>query len=422
MKRVSLVSAVTAIFCLFTCSVAFAESWHRIPVESTVEIINDEGEEQTLYPSCAFDTITDPLTGAQLDNSFNFFFKPGDPEKLLVFFNGGGACWNDETCVTSLALASIPDNRPTYNPSMYEENTPIGAGGIFNDAHPKNPFADWTKVFIPYCTGDIHTGSNDYTYEDTLGIITGFPGAPVTVKHRGFDNFMAVREWLKRYYRIAGEQPAKMLVTGSSAGGYGATMNFPYMQAAFPYTATAMFSDAAAGILSSGFVDTAFTLNQPWMVENTLPALFSQFLGAYNAETLNQDMIALLAATYPMARFAQYSTAYDAVQVLFYKISIELDAGNTDPFSWGLTEEDYLLFLDWNSRMTESYSYLDAVLPNYQYYIGAGQEHSVLTDTYVLTEGLHPFYAERSGGVPFSIWLSRFANSWRFIKHSVDGQ
>lgn len=422
MKKTRLMRIVLSVLLCVPIFNATANEWLQIPVDSSIDIINDDGQPQTITPACAFDTITDPASGITLNNDFNFFFQPGDEDKLLVFFNGGGACWNNETCVGSLFLSNIPDNRPTYNPSMYQENTPVNAGGIFDNDDPQNPFASWSKVFIPYCTGDIHIGSNDYTYTDVNGAVTGFPGAPVTVQHRGFDNFMAVREWLKRYYYHNTTQPSKMLVAGSSAGGYGATINFPYLKSAFPFAKASLFSDAAAGILSTGFVDTTFTFDQPWLVEDTLPPMFSQFLGAYDAATLNQNMVSLLASTYPTSRFAQYSTAYDGVQVLFYKVSSEIDAGNRNPLTWALNETDFPLFVDWNEQMSSSYNYLDQILPNYQYFIGEGDAHTVLTNTYVVDPSDNPFYQERGDGVTFARWLERFANSWLFIKHSIDTQ
>ena len=29
---------------------------------------------------------------------YTFFFRAADPQKLLIFFEGGGSCWNDDTC------------------------------------------------------------------------------------------------------------------------------------------------------------------------------------------------------------------------------------------------------------------------------------------------------------------------------------
>src|SRR5690554_5094446 len=33
------------------------------------------------------------------DTAYSFFFRPGDPRKLAVFWDGGGACWDANTCI-----------------------------------------------------------------------------------------------------------------------------------------------------------------------------------------------------------------------------------------------------------------------------------------------------------------------------------
>ena len=35
---------------------------------------------------------------------YSFFVRSGDPKKLLIFFEGGGACWNDATCAPNSGL------------------------------------------------------------------------------------------------------------------------------------------------------------------------------------------------------------------------------------------------------------------------------------------------------------------------------
>jgi hypothetical protein len=396
-------------------------NWQTIEVDKQIEIVDEQGSIKTISPSCAFDTVVNPLTDEPLDNSFHFYFKQGKSKNVVVYFNGGGACWNDATCVASLSLASIPGQRPTYNPSILAENSPDNAGGIFAEDEKANPFKDWTKVFIPYCTGDIHVGSSDTTYIDTDGSITGFSGTLVTVKHRGFDNFMAVREWLKnKYDSKKSHKIKKLLVTGSSAGGYGATLNFPYLQAAFPKAKTYLLADASEAIVTQGFIDSVFTFEQVWNVESTLPLLFNDALTTYSALGFNAEIFARLSEAYPASRFAQYTTAFDAVQVQFLKIMDQNDQGNGNPFTWGLTEADFLYFYEWNARMLGSVDYLSATSSNYQYYIGSGNIHTVLTDAFATDEIPHPFYQEQSTeGVKFTHWLDRFVSSRKFRQQSV---
>ena len=406
--------------------------WEVIPVGSEMEIIDDQGNQQTINPACAFDSIADPQGGPPLDNSFHFYFKPGKDKKLVVYFNGGGACWNDATCVSSLALAGVPDARPSYNPSVLQNNSPEGAGGIFDDESKDNPFKDWSKVFIPYCSGDLHVGSNDVVYSDVDGLVTSYPGAPVTVKHRGFDNFLAVKEWLKNNFvqekgKDKGKDKSKskskvkeLLVTGSSAGGYGATLNFPHLQSVFPDARASMFADASEAIVTQGFIQDIFSQGTNWNLDQTLHPVFSDALGVYSAYGFNTQIFNQLTQAFPDSRFAQYSTAYDLVQVQFLKISDQLDIGNTNPFTWGLNETDFLYFYEWNIRMQTSLAQLSATTDNYQYYIGAGNIHTILTDAFATEATPHPFYEEESAdNVKFSKWLKDFVKSKDFKEQSV---
>jgi len=395
--------------------------WQIIPVASQMEITDEQGISKTISPSCAFDTVPNPVTGEPVDNAFHFYFKQGKSKNLLVYFNGGGACWNDATCVASLALAGVPAARPAYNPSILADNSPLNAGGIFDDSEKDNPFRNWSKVFIPYCTGDIHVGSSDVAYVDVDGSITGYPGAPVTVKHRGFDNFMAVKAWLQQRFDDKKQKKVKkLLVTGSSAGGYGATLHFPYLQAAFPKADSALFADASEAVVTQGFIDSVFDFDKVWNVEAGLPLLFSEGLTTYSALDFNAVIFTKLSEAYPQSRFAQYTTQFDWVQVQFLKMMDQNDQGNSNPFTWGINEYDSLYFAEWNARMETSLTFLAETTDNYQYYIGRGNIHTILTDDFATADIPHPFYQEQSAAnVKFTKWLKRFVKSGKFKAHSV---
>ncbi|MEI6066922.1 MAG: pectin acetylesterase-family hydrolase [Methylococcaceae bacterium] len=394
--------------------------WKTIPVKSTLTIKSHDGKPLKIEPACAFDTLTNPANGSTIDNSFHFYFKPGKNDKLVVFFNGGGACWDDATCLTSLKKGSSP----TYNPSINQANSPVGAGGIFDDTNAANPFKEWSKVFIPYCTGDIHVGSKSVTYIDN-GSLTGYPGAPVNVKHHGFDNFLAVREWIKGQFPANHEHRLKkLLVAGSSAGGYGATLNFPYLQEAFPKTNAVLLSDAATAVVTQGFIDTAFYPGGNWNLENTLHKIFEEgFHQHYSVDSFNATLIEKLTATYPKDRFAQYTTEFDVVQTQFLKIMTMIDAGSINPVEWGFTgttPEDQNIWFSWNWRMEESLDDINVHTKNYQYYIGQGTVHTILTDAFAPSPSIHPFYDEHSAeGVQFSDWINRLVNSEQFTKESL---
>jgi hypothetical protein len=77
----------------------------------------------------------------------------------MVFFMGGGACWDITNCYY----------HHTYFAQLFESNVllgfmamGIGSGGIMDESRKNNPFKDWTVVWIPYCTGDLGLGTKDY--------------------------------------------------------------------------------------------------------------------------------------------------------------------------------------------------------------------------------------------------------------------
>ena len=113
--------------------------------------------------------------------------------------------------------------------------------GIFDLDNPRNPVRDWSFVFVPYCTGDVHSGSNNATYRnpDT--------GEPYTIRHRGADNFRVVMEWMRANF-IA---PDEILVAGSSAGAYGAATHYARIRDAYPGGQAAMLGDAGQGVTTN---------------------------------------------------------------------------------------------------------------------------------------------------------------------------
>ena len=72
------------------------------------------------------------------------------------------------------------------------------------------PTHDFNMVYVPYCTGDVHTGNNVIVYDDPLG-----EQASVTFHHAGHDNMQKVISWVDGQFTHV----PRMLVTGCSAGG-----------------------------------------------------------------------------------------------------------------------------------------------------------------------------------------------------------
>ena len=133
---------------------------------------------------------------------FSAFTRQGNPSKLLIFEQGGGACWQDFYFCNILAEDQEPPAPPV---------------GIWNFDDKDNPFADYSIVYMPYCDGSTFSGDNDV-------VDPNFPFGPVRF-HRGLRNQSAGMDLAKAMFPNA----SRITVAGSSAGGVGAAGFAPFL-------------------------------------------------------------------------------------------------------------------------------------------------------------------------------------------------
>ena len=175
-------------------------------------------------------------------------------------------------------------------------------------------------------------------------------------------------------------EPDSILATGSSAGSYGAALNFPWLKKIYPDAdKTLLFGDGGAGVFvgANGFVNAVFGTPSNWAIHDNLHPVLS----ALPAQFVNQPAKILpvtykqLGTAYPKSKFAQYTTAYDAVQTFFWDIMLNSDS----PWLWGAGLGNPLFISQWNGEMNAITGELTASLPkNYRAYIGPGCNHTVL--------------------------------------------
>jgi hypothetical protein len=134
-------------------------------------------------------------------SEFEFYARPADSDRVLIYLYGGGACWDAEGCVEDSGI---------YAGTIGPERHPSRLHGILAVDDDANPVADHTIVAIPVCTGDVHLGDNDVEYilDEEGGEARSF-----TVHHRGMPNAMAAVNWL-----LSDGAPSEVVVAGSSAG------------------------------------------------------------------------------------------------------------------------------------------------------------------------------------------------------------
>lgn len=321
-------------------------------VEFTPQAIEIDG--QTYDPTCSGAPGADP--------AFKFWARRGTDNRLVVYFDGGGACWDDVTCAVPMLAREQGRSEGFYKAELLPTDDPRRMSGIFDLANPNNPVRDWSFVFVPYCTGDVHSGSNNATYRDPD------TGQPFTLHHRGADNFRVVLEWMRANF----VSPEQILVAGSSAGAYGAATHYARIREAFPEGRALMLGDAGQGVTTPDFLERR---NGNWRYQ--LP---ENVFGEDAQLTADDDVVARLAAHYPNDRFAQYTTAHDRTQSGFFALMGAQNACRA-----------------WTEKMVRDLTRRQAA-PNFRSYLGAGASHTILRSEL--------FYTEQSGGAPFAEWFA----------------
>ncbi len=137
-------------------------------------------------------------------------------DKLLIFMEGGGACLETLTCAA--------------NPRSWGASN-LGAGpattSIVKRDDLVNPYADWNMVYVPYCSGDVFTGTNE----------RGANGEPQT----GYLNFTKA---LERVVPTFKSKVDMVVLAGHSAGGFGVAWNWMRTQDAFGKVPVHAFDDS----------------------------------------------------------------------------------------------------------------------------------------------------------------------------------
>jgi hypothetical protein len=140
-------------------------------------------------------------------DDFHFWARAADPSRLMVYLDGGGGCWDAETCdPEGEAFIFVSTVEPDRHPELLS--------GIIDSDHPENPVSGYSMVVVPVCTGDAFLGDRDarYTLETESGETRHF-----TIHHRGQTNTRVVMDWIQANF----EEPREILVAGSSAGAVG---------------------------------------------------------------------------------------------------------------------------------------------------------------------------------------------------------
>jgi Pectinacetylesterase len=183
----------------------------EVILETIVDILVDGGNDYD------WERVELPGTLCGNGSQYKFYVHRTSSPNLLFFFEGGGACWDYDTCSGRAGILGAAN--PNGIPNDYIERfTAKYVSPIVNGADPGLPLRSktdlptkgWNIVYMPYCTGDVHIGNRSAVYEDQTG-----QEPPLEWVHNGYNNTVAAAEY------AASQFPSvdKLLVTGFSAGG-----------------------------------------------------------------------------------------------------------------------------------------------------------------------------------------------------------
>lgn len=291
---------------------------------------------------------------------YAFWVRPASADKLLVFFQAGGGCFDFDSCAPGSSLMDDSVRESEDSPAPVES-------GVLDFSDPDNPFHDYSAVYIPSCTGDVHWGDNRAVYRS---------GARrVAIEHRGFVNASAALDWVYRHVA----SPRAIFVAGCSAGSVGSAAHAPYIIRHYRNARIAQLGDSFAFVFHRP-VD----IQEDYGALDNLPAWIPALRRIAPGGFTMARYYAALASYYPRAVFAQFNYAGDPVQRMFF----EAVGGEAS---------------DFRSALERSLERIHRAAPsNFRSYTAAGAGHCIIN-----TRGFH---GHETDGVALRDWVERLAN------------
>lgn len=160
---------------------------------------------------------------------FGFQVFPGNSDKLLLYFQGGGLCYSQSTTSSQFCSST---------------STASPATGLFDQTKSTNPFADYTIIQGLYCSGDVWAGNVTQSYTSS--------GSPVT--QYGLVNAQAIVSWIldQQSSGALSSTFVNLVVMGCSAGALGTQIWASSVLSQLKWTHAAVVPDSYAAVFPSG--------------------------------------------------------------------------------------------------------------------------------------------------------------------------
>ena len=192
--------------------------------------------------------------------AYQSLFFPSERDELLIFLNGGGACWS-EFCLatwTPDSSLSFPGIEGDCGEDKQECFDALSFTGITSPDAETNPFRDWGMLVLPYCDGSLYLGD---AATDTDG------DGEIDRSQRGLANLTAGLE----HARDKHPNPSRIVLAGSSGGGFGTIPASILTRFIWPDVPIDVINDSGIGVAKDGDADFIETLKEDWQPTAFVP-------------------------------------------------------------------------------------------------------------------------------------------------------
>jgi len=290
----------------------------------------------------------------------HFLERVADPSHVVLYFEGGGACFSKATC-------DFDGPEKSYiSESFVTTEMLADRGGMFDFAQPDNPLADYSFVYVPYCTGDVHLGNKETTYGDGL-----------TVQHRGYPNGLLALDHLAATYPDA----ETVVVAGSSAGSVPTPLFAGLAADRLPDARLVTIGDSSGAYPDDPMLNTV--IGSLWGTMNALPD-WPETADVNISEWSIPGLYGYAAEHDPDITFGKFDFAEDATQASY----AQLVGMGSDALLARIDEIDADIRSD-----------VEAAGATVSSYVAPGTEHTIL--------GTDAFYTTEVNGTPFAAWLGQ---------------
>uniref|UniRef100_H3GY62 GPI-anchored leucine-rich lipoprotein n=1 Tax=Phytophthora ramorum TaxID=164328 RepID=H3GY62_PHYRM len=356
-----------------------------------------------IYPGgdtrCAFDDFSNSSVDFATNATYFFQVFPAPEQsksKLMLYFQGGGACIDDLTCAFGLQCMY-----ETFSPNAEPLST-----GVLNRSNDENLFNDYNIVHLPYCTGDLHIGSHVETIADSsLYALLDMPeclGHNMTLHQVGYNNTKAVLDWAVENY----PNPEEIIISGSSAGALGAQALSALVADTWQVEENSIrysvLGDSYVGVLPSDYT-AGKLISYYGTCELDLKVTAKLWDQCEDNNLTVSEMMSYMIEDVPAAQWLFINSMYDQTQRYFYELVHEGILGY--PFTNVISGEDFY------SNMTAIINVYKSTSEEVSTFYVNGTQHVFLT--------VNDYY-HNATRTPGGELLGDFLKDWLVTNSSLD--